>query len=68
MFLKPANSDTENGIKKILYSENSKTGKVKNKIYQGVKGWLPSFKKIFLYSFSFQNAPLLKRKRKKCIS
>ena len=42
MFLKPANSVTENGIKKkiqkchlkkIMYSESSNTGKVKNELY-----------------------------------
>ena len=53
MFLKPANSDTENGIlkklkmspEKIMYSGNSKTGKVKNKLYQNntVIGLLPNF-------------------------
>ena len=61
MFLKPANSDTENGIlkkfkmspEKIMYSGNSKTGKVKNKLYQNntVIGLLPNFKKKIIQFF-----------------
>ena len=64
MFLKPAYSDTEKGInkikkfylKKIMYGGNSKTGKVKNQMYQNITviGWLPNLKKIFLCSFSLK--------------
>ena len=41
MFLQPENSDTENGIKKIMYSGNMETGEVENEMYQtnAVIGW-----------------------------
>ena len=68
MFLKPANSDTEYGIKKIktvtgkkiMYSGNAKPEKVKNLMYQNntVIGWLPNYK-IYLYTvFHFKSVPL----------
>ena len=67
MFLKTANSDTENGInfflnvtwKVFLYSGNWKTGKMKNKMYQNntVIGGLPNLNKIFLYIFFISKRP-----------
>ena len=49
MFLKPANSDTENGIKKNKMSCKSETEKVEKTLYEmyqnnTVIGWLPNFK------------------------
>ena len=59
MFLKPANSDMENGIKKMSFDKNHvqrklENGKIKNEMYQNytVIGWLlqlPNFFKFKLF-------------------
>ena len=69
MFLKPANSVTDSGIKKKFkmssekyhVQRNLENWKVKNLMYQNntVIGWLPNFKKYVNTFFLFHNVPIL---------
>ena len=68
-----ANSDTENGMKKkskmspqkIVYSGNSKAGKVKMNQNNTVIGWLPNFKSLFYTVFHFETSRFFKKNSKK---
>ena len=54
-------------IEKIMYSGNSKSGKMKNQMYQNntVIGWLPSLKKHFYIVFYFKTPRFFKKALKK---
>ena len=61
MVLKPANSDTENRIKNSKMSPiiNSGNWKLEKTLFERYHNYTAIKLKQFVYSFSFQNVPLI---------